>query len=208
MSDKREKSGALPGVQEKYLATLAEDGRYIVNDNINLDPIPNWTVVVRDQAMLDAALTAPAVPGPPSIVDRIIEGRTEEYEQECRIRQIAIDSANAIVALSGLLVTDEMRSLQQRYVRGELTIDEVIEETLRRYSACIQRNKAATIFEKNELFTSEDICTRLDISLADFEAVVHRRDLYIVCDADNVLRYPSVSANEIARVVAQMKSHR
>lgn len=206
MSDKKAKSGALPGIQEKYLATLTADGRYVVNDNINLNPIPSWPVPMRDQAALEVALKAPEVPGPPSIADQIIEGRKKKYEAECRSRQIAIESSNAIVTLSGLPVTDEMRLLQQRYIRGELTIDEAIAETLRRYSACIERNKEATIFENDELLTAEEICKRLDISLADFEAVVKLDDLYVVCDEYSVLRYPGVSANKIARVVAEIKS--
>lgn len=205
MTDKKPKSGALPGVQEKYLATLTEDGRYIVNDNINLDPIPNWPVVVRDQAMLEATLNAPAVPGPPSIVDRIIGGRKNEYVAECRGRQHALDSADTSATLSVISVTDETRSLQQRYVRGEQTIDEVIAEILRRHNASIERNKAIRPFDKNELLTAEDICMRLGISPVEFKAVVHGTDLYVVWGADDVLRYPGASANKIARLVAKKK---
>jgi len=205
MSDKKEKSGAIPGVQEKYLATLTANGRYVVSNDINLDPIPSWPVVVRDQAALNAALKAPAVPGPPSIVDRIIEGRTIEYEAECRRRQHAIDSANANASLSGIPVTDETRSLQQRYVRGELTIGKVIAEILQRHNASIERNKAVRPFDKNELLTAEDICKRLDISPVEFKAAVHGTDFYVVWDADDVLRYPGASANKIARLVAKKK---
>jgi hypothetical protein len=205
LSDKKEKSGALPGAQEKYLATLAPNGRYVVNDNINLDPIPSRPVGLRDKAALDEALKAPAVQGPPSIVDQIIEGRKKQYVEECRSRQHAIDSANASVSLSKLSVTDEMRSLQQRYVRGELTIDEVIAEILRHHNATIERNKKVAHFDKSELLSAEDICKRLEISPVEFEAAVLESDLYFVWGEDDVLRYSGASANKISRVVKKDK---
>jgi hypothetical protein len=168
MSDKKEKSGALPGAQEKYLATLAPNGRYVVNDNINLDPIPSRPIGVRDKAALDEALKAPA---------------------------------NASVSLSKLPVTDEMRSLQQRYIHGELTIDEVIAEILRHHNATIERNKKVLYFDKCELLSAEDICERLEISPVEFKAAALESDLYFIWSEDGVLRYPGASANKIFRAV-------
>lgn len=206
MSDKEEKSGALPGAQEKYLAILTDNGRYVVNDNVNLDPIPSRPVDVRDQAALEAALKAPAVSGPPSIIDRLIEGRKNKYETESYKRQHAIDSGNTNVILSGLPVTEEMRSLQQRFVRGELTLDQVIAESLKYHHATVEANRKHAPFNKGKLFSAEDICKCLDISPAEFESAAYKAEIYVVCGEDNVLRYPSASANKIALSVAKNKT--
>jgi len=48
-------------------------------------------------------------------------------------RERAVRHANGTLALEGLRVTDEAREDQERYIRGELTIEEILERTTQRH---------------------------------------------------------------------------
>lgn len=87
----------LPGTQDKVQAELI-GGRYIAcrpSDQLRIPAFPAPPLDLKKVAQLGSE------PGPPSIVDTIIEQRRKAYEIGCTYSQLAIEPSRAIVELSG-----------------------------------------------------------------------------------------------------------
>lgn len=46
---------------------------------------------------------------------------------ECNITELAFESANAIINLAGLRFCGDLKELQERIIRGELTFDDAVQ---------------------------------------------------------------------------------
>jgi len=70
-----------------------------------------------------------------SVTQRVYEalGITMDQDIGREHRERAVRPANGTLALEGLRVTDEAREDQERYIRGELTIEEILERTTQRH---------------------------------------------------------------------------
>jgi len=58
-------------------------------------------------------------------------GSLTAWEVHAAQRRDAVDNARAITAIAGGNVSDEMEALNERFITGELTADEVVAERIR-----------------------------------------------------------------------------
>jgi hypothetical protein len=135
----------LPGAQDKFQAELI-NGRYVAGQPQEPVHIPSFPAPPIDPRKVSEFKNQP---GPPSIVDTIIKGRSV-YEDECAYRQLTITSLRAIVELSGLHVSEDQVALQERYIRGEITVQECIDEIMRRYRPEVEAEDNTELLDELE----------------------------------------------------------
>ena len=200
----------LPGAQDKVQAELI-GGRYVACQPPGPLHIPAFPAPPLDPRKIAEFRSEP---GPPSIVDTIIEQCRKAYEVECTYRQLDIESARAIVELSGLHISEDGIELQERYIRSEITVQDCIDEILRRYTPGMDaedntellielERRAMTrrqrLFDAGALITEQQLRDALDISPDTLEQAVRDSRMFYVSGIEGERWYPSFLANASIR---------
>lgn len=196
----------LPGGQDKFQADLI-DGRYVACQPPEPLHIPSFPAPPLDPRKVAEFRNESA---PPSIVDTIIGRHRNAYEVECTYRQLAIESSRAIVELSGFHLSEDGEALQEQYIRGEITIQECVDEIKRRYRvgtytednsellADFERKamrRRQRLFDAGALITEEQLCDVLDVSRQALEQAIRDSRLFYIDGTGGERWYPSFLAD-------------
>jgi hypothetical protein len=199
----------LPGAQDKVQVELI-NGRYVMCESLGRLHIPSFPAPPLDPKKV-AEFRNEA--GPPSIVDTII-GRRKAYEGQCAYRQLAIESARTSVELSGLHYSEDAIALQERYIRGQITLQECIDEIKRRYRPEIDAKndiellggiedksmiRCQRLVDIGVLITEQQLRHALDISREALEIAIRDGRMFCVGGSGGERRFPSFFADESIR---------
>jgi len=165
----------LPGAQDKFQATLSDDGRYVPIAALGPLRIPVWEVEIRDPKPFEELKSEP---GPPSIVDTILADLKSANDKDTQ------------KLLRGEISGDEaVKASLQRYREAEdnqAYLDEMKRRAMRRRQG---------FFDAGELVTAEELCDRLDISPCALEQAVLEHRMFSVWGPCGEIWYPAFLAD-------------